>query len=54
MVTITLYAKQKKRQQMYRTEFWTLGEGEGGMFLENSIETYIIYGETDHQPRLDT
>ena len=54
MVMITLYAKQKKRQQMYRTEFWTLGEGEGGMFLENSIETYIIYGETDHQPRLDT
>ena len=54
MVTITLYAKQKKIQQMYRTEFWTLGEGEGGMFLENSIETYIIYGETDHQPRLDT
>ena len=23
MVTITLYAKQKKRQ-MYRTDFWTL------------------------------
>ena len=42
MVTITLYAKQKKRQQMYRTEFWTLGEGEGGMFRENSIETCIL------------
>ena len=26
MVTITLYAKQKKRQQMYRTDFWTLWE----------------------------
>ena len=39
---------------MYRTEVWTLGEGEGGMFWENSIETCIlIYGETDHQPRLD-
>ena len=25
MVTITLYAKQKKRQ-MYRTDFWTLWE----------------------------
>ena len=30
-----------------------MGEGEGGMFRENSIETYIIYSETDHQPRLD-
>ena len=32
MVTITLYVKQKKRH-MYRTDFWTLGEGEGGDFL---------------------
>ena len=31
----------------------SVGEGEGGMFQENSIETYIIQGETDHQPRLD-
>ena len=30
-----------------------MGEGEGGMFQENIIETYIIYSETDHQPRLD-
>ena len=36
---------------MYRTDFWTLGEGEGGMFWKNSM--YIIYSETDHQPRLD-
>ena len=27
---------------MYRTDFWTVGEGEGGMFQENSIETYIL------------
>ena len=28
---------------MYRTDFWTLvGEGEGGMFRENSIETCIL------------
>ena len=29
---------------MYRTVFWTLGEGEGesGMILENGIETCII------------
>ena len=40
MVMITLYAKQKETQ-MYRTDFWTLGEGEGGMFRENSM--YIIY-----------
>ena len=32
---------------MYRTDFWTLGEGEGGMFWKNSM--YIIYSETDHQ-----
>ena len=41
MVMITLYAKQKETQ-MYRTDFWTLGEGEGGMFRENSIETCIL------------
>ena len=41
MVTITLYARQQKTQ-MYRTVFWTLGEGEGGMIWENGIETRII------------
>ena len=30
----------------------SVGEGEGGMFRENSIET-SIKGETDHQSRLD-
>ena len=25
-----------------RTDFWTLGEGEGGMFRENSMETCIL------------
>ena len=30
----------------------SVGEYEGGMFRENSIET-SIKGETDHQPRLD-
>ena len=29
----------------------SVGEGEGGMFRENSM--YIIYSETDHQPRWD-
>ena len=27
---------------MYRTDFWTLGEGTGVMFQENSIETCIL------------
>ena len=31
-----------KETQMYRTVFWTLGEGKGGMFWENGIETCII------------
>ena len=36
MVTITLYAKQKKRL------LDSMGEGEGGMISENSIETCIL------------
>ena len=31
-----------KETQMYRTVFWTLGEGEGGIIWENGIETCII------------
>ena len=27
---------------MYRTDFWTLGEGEGGMIWENGIETCTL------------
>ena len=46
MLMITLYAEQKKRHSLLDS----VGEGEGGMFQENSIETL---GETDHQPRLD-
>ena len=29
----------------------SVGESKGGMFRENTM--YIIYSETDHQPRLD-
>ena len=43
---ITLYAKQKKRHRCTEQTF-----GLGGMFRKNSM--YIIYSETDHQPRLD-
>ena len=32
----------EKETQMYRTDFWTLGEGEGGMFQENSMETCLL------------
>ena len=43
MVTITLYAKQKKETEMYRTDFWTLWEkARVGMFQENSIKTCIL------------
>ena len=31
-----------KEPQMYRTDFDSVGEGEGGMILENGIETCII------------
>ena len=31
-----------KETQMYRTVFWTLGEGEGQLIWENDIETCII------------
>ena len=27
---------------MYRTDFWTLGEGKGGMFQENNIEICVL------------
>ena len=33
--------KTEKETPMYSTDLWTLGEGEGGMFQENSIETCI-------------
>ena len=48
---ITLYAKQKKRHRCTEQTLDSVGEGKGGMFRENSM--YIIYSETDHQPRWD-
>ena len=38
---ITLYETAKETQR-YRTVFWTVGEGEGGMIGENGIETCIL------------
>ena len=42
MVTITLYARQKKRHRCTEQTLGLCGEGEGGIFKENSIETSII------------
>ena len=42
MVTITLYAKQKKRRRCIEQNFGLCGRGEGGMFRENSIKTCIL------------
>ena len=42
MVMITLYAKQKKRHRCIEQILDSVGEGKGGMFQENSIETCIL------------
>ena len=51
MVMITIYAKQRKRHRCTEQILDSVREGQGGMFWKNSM--YIIYSETDHQPRLD-
>ena len=46
--------QNRKRDTDVQNRFLdSVGDGEVGMFRENSIEMYIIKGETDHQPRLD-
>ena len=42
MVTITLYAKQKKRHICTEQTFRLWEKARGGMFRENSIETSIL------------
>ena len=42
MIAITLYAKQKKRHRCQNRILDSVGEGEGGMFRENSFETCIL------------
>ena len=42
MVTITLYAKQKKRHRYTEQTFRLCGRRRGWMFWENSIETSIL------------
>ena len=42
MVTITLYAKEKKRHRCIEQTFGLCVKVGGGMFSENSIETCIL------------
>ena len=42
MVTMILYARQQKRHRCIEQSLDSVGEGEGGMIWENSIETCII------------
>ena len=42
MVTITLYAKRKRDTDIQNTILDSVGEGEGGMFCEDSLETCIL------------
>ena len=54
MVTITLYAKQKKRHRCTEQTFGLYGRRRGWDDLrEQNQNMYIIKGETDHQSRLD-
>ena len=43
MITMTLYARQRGNTDIKNRLLDSVGEGEGGMTLENSIETYIPY-----------
>ena len=42
MVTMTLYGRQRKRHRCKKRLLDSVGEGEGGMIGENSIETCIL------------
>ena len=42
MVMITLYAKQKRDTDVQNRLLDSVGEGEGGMFRGDSIETCIL------------
>ena len=42
MVMITLYAKQKRGTDVQNKLLDSVGEGEGGVFRENSIKTCIL------------
>ena len=42
MVTLTLYKRQQQRHGCIEQTLDSMGEGEGGMIWENSIETCIL------------
>ena len=42
MVMMTLYARQQKRYRDNKPNLDSVREGEGGVILENSIETSIL------------
>ena len=53
MVTITLYARQKKRHRFIAQTFGLYGRRrEWDDLREQHQNMYIIKGEIDHQPRL--
>ena len=55
IVMITRDAKQKKRHRCTEQTFRLSGRRRGWDVLrEQHRNMYIIKGETDHQPRLDT
>ena len=53
MVTITLYAKQKKGHRCTEQTFGFCRRRGWDVLREQHRNMYIIKGETDHQPRLD-
>ena len=54
MVMITLYAGQKNRRICIEQTFGLYGRRRGWDDLrEQHRNMHIIWGETDHQPRLD-
>ena len=50
MVTITLYAKQKKETQMYRTDFWTLWEKARVGYSEKIVLKQVYYQGWNRSP----
>ena len=55
MLMITLYAEQKKKKDRFiEQSFGLCGRRRGwDVSREQHRNMYIIYGGTDHQPRLD-
>ena len=43
IVTTTLYAKQKKETQMYRTDFWTLWEKARVGYFKRTASKHVYY-----------